>query len=89
MSLRLEPLQPGTAARDNLSDVESAQLSLKLKDDNRCCRCCGITRKLGLMKYWFIQVIVIFLNFCIYMRDPVSQTSRKVGKNDFEMYAKT
>ncbi|XP_072013790.1 palmitoyltransferase ZDHHC3-like isoform X2 [Amphiura filiformis] len=54
MSLRLEPLQPNSS-KDPLLDVESAQLEVKKKDENRCCRCCGIPRKLGLMKYWFIQ----------------------------------
>ena len=55
MSLRLEPLQPGTG--DDFGDIEAAHA--KLKDENRCCKCCGIPRWLGLMKYWFIQVRVV------------------------------
>lgn len=51
--LRLEPLhKKGQTKTDD--DLEK-QVSRLSEANNKCCRCCGLTRSLGLQQSWFIQ----------------------------------
>ncbi|XP_071508330.1 palmitoyltransferase ZDHHC3-like [Diadema antillarum] len=52
MSLRLEPLHPGSSAISD--DVERAAI-MRARTSNKCCRCCGLTKALRLDRSWFIK----------------------------------
>lgn len=52
--LRLEPLHKKGQSKTE-DDLEK-QVSRLSESNNKCCRCCGLTRSLGIHQAWFIQV---------------------------------
>ncbi|XP_033110028.1 palmitoyltransferase ZDHHC3-like [Anneissia japonica] len=53
-ALRLQPLNPDE--KDDLANVESGAIKKLIeKRSNKCCDCCGMTKKLGIRDKWFVQ----------------------------------